>query len=119
VTSADQDTTRPASLTDALIPLIALVLLIATALALFGPLDALEGPIQVGLVICCAIAALIAMKNGHKWTVVEEVGEGAMSSITSAIFILLAVGALIGAWNMSGTIPTLVYYGIQIMSPGY
>lgn len=59
------------------------------------------------------------MKNGHKWSVVEEVGEGAMSSVTSAIFILLAVGALIGAWNLSGTIPTLVYYGIQILSPGY
>ncbi|MCW2561684.1 MAG: Na+/H+ antiporter NhaC, partial [Mycobacterium sp.] len=40
-------------------------------------------------------------------------------SVTSAIFILLAVGALIGAWNLSGTIPTLVYYGIQILSPGY
>jgi Na+/H+ antiporter family len=106
-------------LTDAVIPLVALVASIAAALSLFGPLDALEGPIQVGLIICCAIAALIAVKNGHKWSVVEEVGEGAMSSITSAIFILLAVGALIGAWNLSGTIPTLVYYGIQVLSPGY
>src|SRR5690606_37103643 len=47
------------------------------------------------------------------------VGQGAMASITSAIFILLAVGALIGTWNLSGTIPTLVYYGIQILSPGW
>src|SRR5262249_22821347 len=37
----------------------------------------------------------------------------------SAIFILLAVGALIGVWNMSGTIPTLVYYGIQWISPSW
>jgi NhaC family Na+:H+ antiporter len=42
-----------------------------------------------------------------------------LSSITSAIFILLAVGALIGTWNLSGTIPTLVYYGIQVLAPGY
>jgi NhaC family Na+:H+ antiporter len=35
------------------------------------------------------------------------------------MFILLAVGALIGVWNLSGTIPTLVYYGIQILSPGW
>jgi NhaC family Na+:H+ antiporter len=41
----------------------------------------------------------------------------ALASITSALFILLAVGALIGIWNMSGTIPTLVYYGIQVLSP--
>ena len=95
-TSSDE-TTRPASLSDAIVPLFALVLSIGAALTLFGPVEALEGPIQVGLIICCAIAALIAMKNGHEWSVVEEVGEGAMSSITSAIFILLAVGALIGA----------------------
>src|SRR3954454_19670436 len=36
-----------------------------------------------------------------------------------AHFILLAVGALIGTWNLSGTIPSLVYYGIQALSPGY
>jgi len=42
-----------------------------------------------------------------------------LSSITSAMFILLAVGALIGVWNLSGTIPTLVYYGIQVLSPDW
>ncbi len=39
--------------------------------------------------------------------------------MTSAVFILFAVGALIGVWNLSGTIPTLVYYGIQVLSPGW
>jgi NhaC family Na+:H+ antiporter len=109
---------RKPSLLDALMPLITLAVLIAGALALFG-LDALDGPIQVALVLCCAEAALIAMKNGHHFTAVQEAGKGAISSVTSAIFILLAVGALIGVWNLSGTIPTLVYYGIQALSPGW
>jgi NhaC family Na+:H+ antiporter len=109
---------RPSSLFDALIPLIALALLIAGSLALFG-LDALDGPIQVALLLCSEIAVLIALKNGHTWNEVEAAGRGALSSITSAIFILLAVGALIGAWNLSGTIPTLVYYGIQVLSPDW
>ncbi len=103
---------------DAIIPLAALALLIGSSVALFG-LDALDGPIQVALVLCCAVAALIARKNGHHWLAVQEAGRGALSSITSALFILLAVGALIGTWNLSGTIPTLVYYGIQALSPGY
>ncbi|HET7742930.1 MAG TPA: Na+/H+ antiporter NhaC, partial [Mycobacterium sp.] len=103
---------------DALVPLVALALLIASALALFG-LDALDGPIQVALILCCAVAALIGLKNGHPWSAVQEAGQSALSSITSALFILLAVGALIGTWNLSGTIPTLVYYGIQALSPGY
>src|SRR4051794_40288965 len=98
---------RPPSMADAIIPLAALALLIGSSVALFG-LDALDGPIQVALVLCCAVAALIALKNGHHWLAVQEAGRGALSSITSALFILLAVGALIGTWNLSGTIPTLV-----------
>ncbi|MGY0536505.1 Na+/H+ antiporter NhaC [Nocardioides sp. YJ-D4] len=109
---------RQPSLIDPLLPLAALALLIGGALTLFG-LDALDGPIQVALLLCCAMAALIAMKNGHDFAAVQETGRGALASVTSAIFILLAVGALIGVWNLSGTIPTLVYYGIQILSPGW
>jgi Na+:H+ antiporter, NhaC family len=111
-------TRRQPSMADALVPLAALALLIAAALALFG-LSALDGPIQVALILCCGVAALIALKNGHPWSAVQEAGQSALSSITSALFILLAVGALIGTWNLSGTIPTLVYYGIQALSPGY
>ncbi|NUR89376.1 MAG: Na+/H+ antiporter NhaC [Nonomuraea sp.] len=96
----------------------ALVVLIAGSLALFG-LDALDGPIQVALVLCVIVAALVAMKNGHTWDDVQASSQRALSSITAAMFILLAVGALIGAWNMSGTIPTLVYYGIQALSPSW
>ncbi|MFI2812753.1 MULTISPECIES: Na+/H+ antiporter NhaC [Microbulbifer] len=107
---------REPSLADAFIPLVALALLIGSSLALFG-MEALDGPIQAALIICCMVAALIAMKNGHRWETVQKAGQAAMGSITSAIFILLAVGALIGTWNLSGTIPTLVYYGIQFLSP--
>lgn len=109
---------REPSLLDALIPLAALAVLIGGSLLLFG-LDALDGPIQVALVLCAGVAALIALKNGHPWSEVQVAGQGAMASVTSAVFILLAVGALIGTWNLSGTIPTLVYYGIQVLSPGW
>lgn len=112
-----RESRRP-SLADAIVPLVVLAALIASALALFG-LDALDGPIQVALLLCCAVAALIAMKNGHSFTAVQEASRGAIASVTSAIFILFAVGALIGVWNLSGTIPTLVYYGIQVLSPGW
>lgn len=109
---------REPTLLDALVPLGTLAVLIAGSLALFG-LDALDGPIQVALVLCAAVAALIALRNGHPWEAVQTAGQGAMASVTSAVFILLAVGALIGTWNLSGTIPTLVYYGIQVLSPGW
>jgi NhaC family Na+:H+ antiporter len=107
---------REPSLADAILPLTFLAVVIASSLALFG-LDALDGPIQVGLVMSAMVAALIALKNGNPWSRIQAAAQGAMASVTSATFILLAVGALIGVWNLSGTIPTLVYYGIQVLSP--
>ena len=71
---------RTPSLADALIPLITLAVLIAGLLALFG-LDALNGPIQVALMLCCAEAALIAMQNGHLFTAVQEAGKGVVSTL--------------------------------------
>ncbi|MFF3007781.1 Na+/H+ antiporter NhaC [Kitasatospora sp. NPDC057940] len=114
----EQASPREPSLVDAIAPLVLLAVLIAGSLALFG-LDALDGPVQVALVLCVMAAALIAMKNRHDWHGVERAAQGALTSITGALFILLAVGALIGVWNLSGTIPTLVYYGIQILSPSW
>jgi NhaC family Na+:H+ antiporter len=112
------DDVRDPSVADAVIPLVTLAALIGGSLALFG-LDALDGPLQVALVFCAMVAALVALKNGHPWEEIQACGQRAMSSITSAIFILLAVGALIGTWNLSGTIPTLVYYGIQVLAPAW
>jgi Na+:H+ antiporter, NhaC family len=109
---------REPSRVDAIIPLVTLVVLIAGSLLLFG-LDALDGPIQVALILCVLVAALIVLKNGHSWEEIEHATQGSLASVSTAIFILLAVGALIGVWNLSGTIPTLVYYGIQILSPAW
>ncbi|MEV0095026.1 Na+/H+ antiporter NhaC [Streptomyces sp. NPDC050738] len=122
MTDSEESESRPPvrepSLMDAILPMLVLMVLVAGSLALFG-LDALDGPIQVALILCAMAAALIAMKNGHSWSAIQGAGQGALASITSALFILLSVGALIGVWNLSGTIPTLVYYGIQILSPSW
>ncbi|RSM50898.1 Na+/H+ antiporter NhaC [Amycolatopsis balhimycina DSM 5908] len=116
-TEGNRAVRRP-SLVDAVVPIVTLVVLIGGALALFG-LGALDGPLQVALVLCAMVAALVVLKNGHRWEDIQVSAQRAVASITSAIFILLAVGALIGTWNLSGTIPTLVYYGIQVLSPSW
>jgi len=106
------------SYADAIIPLVTLVVLIAGAIYLYG-LDALAGPIPTALVFCSMVTGIVILRNGHTWEEVAESSRRGLSSIVSAIFILLAVGALIGTWNLSGTIPTLVYYGIQWIDPDY
>jgi NhaC family Na+:H+ antiporter len=65
------------------------------------------------------VTVAILIKNGHSWDAIAASASKGIASVTTAIFILLAVGALIGTWNLSGTIPTMVYYGIQLMSPDW
>ncbi len=86
-------TPRPPSLLDAILPLVTLALLIGGSIALFG-LDALDGPIQVALVLCAMVAALIAMKNGRSFEEVQHAAQGSVASVTSAIFILDADGRI-------------------------
>jgi NhaC family Na+:H+ antiporter len=102
---------------DALIPLLFMILLLVTSIVLFG-IDAAVGPLQVALLMSAVVGAIVAHKNGHSW---ERLGEEIVKGISlamTAILILLMVGALIGVWNMSGTIATMVYYGSSSSSPG-
>jgi NhaC family Na+:H+ antiporter len=109
---------RPPSLLDALLPVVVLILLLALTIALFG-IDATNGPLQVALLLSAAFASLIAFKNGYTVATVSEAAVRGVSAAMSAVFILLAVGALIGTWNMAGTIPTVVDYGVAIVSPDW
>jgi Na+:H+ antiporter, NhaC family len=107
---------RPPTMLDAVLPIVVLIALLALTIVLFG-IDATNGPLQVALLLSAAFAALIAFKNGHTVAAVADATVGGVSSAMGAIFILLAVGALIGTWNMAGTIPTVVHYGIGWLSP--
>jgi NhaC family Na+:H+ antiporter len=107
---------RAPSYLDALAPVIVLVGLLTLTIALFG-LEAADGPLQVALLTSAAFAGLVALKNGYTAATLREAAIGGVSSAMGAIFILLAVGALIGTWNMAGTIPTVVSYGIALLRP--
>src|SRR4051794_25726951 len=109
---------RPPTMLDALLPIVVLIALLALTIALFG-IDATDGPLQVALLLSAAFASLIAFKNGFTVAGVADAAVGGVTSAVGAIFILLAVGALIGTWNMAGTIPTIVDYGIALVSPAW
>ena len=109
-------TPKSASLLDALIPIAALVAMLAMSVYLFGS-DSSYGPNQIVLTIAAAIAAIVAVKNGHKWYDLQKAMIAGISTAMVAILILLAVGALIGTWLMAGTVPSLIYFGMQILSP--
>jgi NhaC family Na+:H+ antiporter len=113
-----QNRINPPTLLDALIPIIFLIVLLASAVYLYGA-DGIGGPIQVALMLSMMIAGLIGLKNGHKWAEMGKAAVDGISQAMGAIFILLGVGALIGTWTMAGTIATIVHYGVQFLDPNW
>jgi NhaC family Na+:H+ antiporter len=101
---------------EALIPILALIGLIVLALELYGG-DLTAGPVQVALILCAVVAALIGKRNGHSMEALAKAAADSISTAMGAIFILLSVGALIGTWNMSGTVATMVHMGIRVLDP--
>ncbi|TMP79077.1 Na+/H+ antiporter NhaC [Pseudoalteromonas phenolica] len=107
---------KPASFLDAFIPIIVLVCLLGSAVYLYGD-NSSSGPNQIALLFATFTAALVGLKNGYTWRLLEEAMIKGITLSLGAILILLMVGALIGTWLLSGTVPTLIYYGLQIISP--
>lgn len=109
--------TRPPSLIDALIPVVLLIALLFLSVYLFGDSSS-SGPNQIVLIVGAAIASGVALKNGFRWADLLKAIVAGISTAMGAILILLSVGALIGTWLMSGTVPSLIYYGLEVLSPG-
>ncbi len=109
---------KDASLLDALIPVVSLVVMLGLSVYLFGS-DSSSGPNQIVLTLGAAIAAIVAIQNGHQWHDILEAIVHGISTAMGALLILLAVGALIGTWLMAGVVPTLIYYGLELLNPHF
>lgn len=101
---------------EALLPVIILVVMLAYNVYVFGD-DALSGSNQFILLLGGAVAALVGFRNKVSYkTMMNEVAEN-VKSTSGAILILLMVGALAGTWLISGIIPAMIYYGLQVLNP--
>ncbi|WP_217876599.1 Na+/H+ antiporter NhaC [Pseudoalteromonas shioyasakiensis] len=116
--SIEEKPIKQASFLDAIIPITVLVCLLGAAVYLFGD-NSSSGPNQIALLFATFTAALIGLKNGYTWKKLEQAMIEGITLSLGAIIILLMVGALIGTWLLSGTVPTLIYYGLQIINPSW
>lgn len=74
---------------------------------------------HIALVSATAFAALIAAIYGYSWPTILKGMEKGISLAMGAMLILMVVGMMIGTWIMGGVVPTLIYYGLQILSPSF
>lgn len=101
----------------ALIPFIVMVALLTITIAAFGT-AALDGAVQVAIMLSTAIAIIIAITYFKTpWDGLIDSMTTSVKSVTEAIFILFFIGAVAGTWMISGVVPTLIFYGLKILSP--
>ena len=101
----------------ALVPIAVLVAMLAFVINAFGA-DALEGGSQIALLVASSVAALLSVTICRcKWNTLETAIVDNIRTSASAIIILLLIGAIAGTWMLSGVVPTLMYYGLQIIHP--
>ncbi len=107
-----EKTQRQISFGEVLFVLIFLIISLMSTILLF------EGDPHIPILAATVIASIIAIRAGYKWVDVEEGIIDGIKMSMQAILILMVVGSLIGVWILSGVVPSMIYYGLQILSPG-
>lgn len=107
---------RPISLAESIAPLATMLVCFIVGGRLFS---AAGGLLVAVMLIAAAVAGVIAWRHGHGWEEMQRSAGDKLGAVLPAILILLSIGMLIGTWMFSGTIPLLVYYGLQWISPTY
>ena len=104
------------SMLQAVTPVVFLILMLTASVAFFGA-DSSQGPNQIVLILSAMVAVMVGMRLGFSWRDLQDGMVHGVSLAMGAIFILLVVGSLIGTWIMAGIVPTMIYYGLQILNP--
>jgi Na+:H+ antiporter, NhaC family len=107
---------REPTLAQALLPVAVLIGLLSASVYLFGS-DSSTGPNQIALILAASVGILVGLRNGYRWAELERGIVHGISLSTGAVLILLIVGSLIGTWILAGIVPTMIFYGLKILSP--
>lgn len=92
--------------------------LIILSVVLFGS-DVAEGPLQVSMTLATLFALTVALYYGFRGAVISEAIRNSVNGTMGTIFVLLAIGAIIGTLYLSGTVAAFIYYGVDILSPRF
>jgi NhaC family Na+:H+ antiporter len=109
---SDQSEREPIGLAVALVPVIFLLVALAMTIGLLGLQP------HIPLIAAAAVAGLVAVVHGVHWKAIEDGMVHGINLAMGAILILMVVGTMIGTWILGGVVPTMIYYGLEILSPG-
>ncbi|RWU12162.1 Na+/H+ antiporter NhaC [Pseudidiomarina gelatinasegens] len=109
---------RTPTILQASLPLIALIVMLGLSVFLFGE-DSSYGPNQIALWIAAGVAIAIGFYNKFSWADIEDGIKEGISVALGALLIILAVGSLIGTWLLAGTVPSMIYFGLELLNPSW
>ncbi|MYL34894.1 Na+/H+ antiporter NhaC [Pontibacillus yanchengensis] len=95
----------------ALLPLLSVIISAAYSIMVW------EISMFLPLIIGLAVASLLGFLNGYSWDEIQNFMKNGVSRALPAIFILFVIGTIVGTWMLSGTIPTIIYYGLEFINP--
>ncbi len=107
---------RKPTFTEAIIPVVFLTVLISVNVYIFGEAS-LDGSNQIVLIMSATVAAIVSLRLGIGWKQVQSGIVKSIGNAMAAILILLLIGSLAGTWLLSGIVPSMIYYGLQILNP--
>ena len=105
------ETVRKPYIWESLISLLSLVVGISLSIVKFG-----SEP-HIAMLLGVIVAATVAWRCGYKWKTIQDSMIKGINNALPAIIILVIIGTLIGIWIATGVVPTLLYYGLKILSP--
>lgn len=106
---------RP-TLFQSFIPIIFLIIALFINVRIYGDAS-LDGSNQIILMLSAGVASLVALTLGINWGEIRQGIVDSISSAMSSMIILLLIGTLAGTWLLSGIVPAMIYYGLQILNP--
>ncbi len=107
-----EKTQRQISFGEVLFVLLFLIVSLMATIMLFG------GDPHMPILVTAGVASIVAIRAGYKWNDIQDGIIDGIKMSMQAILILMIVGMLIGVWILAGVVPTMIYYGLKILSPG-
>lgn len=97
----------------------AIIIILTLAAILVYGLSVIKAPLAVIMFIAWIVVNLFAIRLGYKYKELEKIAIKQVGHSLQSVVIMLAVGMLISSWIASGTVPTIIYYGLKIINPDY
>ena len=113
-----KETGRTPSMFASLLVMGVMIALILLSVVFFGS-EVADGALQVSMTLATLFALSVAFYYGFRGSLISQAIAGGVNGAIGTVFVIIAIGTVIGALYLSGSVGAFVYYGVAIISPKF